>query len=130
LGIRVTTNREVFVFGSNLAGRHGAGSAKEALKNWGARWGCGFGLSGNSFAIPTKDDKLNTLPLPTIGSYIEAFHHFARVTPAKYLIVDIGCGLAGYKPEDIATFFKTESSDRYTFLGKLHEVLYGSMPRS
>lgn len=98
---------EIFVFGSNLAGRHGKGSALEAVKNHGAIYGVGFGMQGNSYAIPTKGYKLEILPLWSIQYYVEMFLNFARQCPqATFNVVAIGCGLAGYKPEQIAPFFR------------------------
>jgi hypothetical protein len=99
-------SRRIFVFGSNLAGIHGAGSAKEAYEKHGAVWGCGFGLSGNSFAIPTKDHNLQTLPLDAIDHFFGAFATFARNPWVKdrgwkFDLVDIGCGLAGYTPQEV-----------------------------
>lgn len=97
----------IFVFGSNLAGRHGAGSALEALQNHGAVLGKGVGLHGRSYAIPTKDENLKTMELPTIARYVTEFLHFAREKPTyKFSVVEIGCGLAGYTPEQIAPMFK------------------------
>lgn len=103
---------EVFVFGSNEAGIHGAGSAKEAKKKWGAKQGIGFGHIGNSFAIPTKDENIKTLPITTIKKYVEMFIAYANITPDNtYNVVRIGCGLAGYKDEDIAPMFKDAPSN-------------------
>lgn len=101
---------EVFVFGSNEAGIHGAGAAKQALK-WGAVKGIGFGMRGQTFAIPTKNKHLQTLALKRIERYVNKFKSKARMLykhgfKYKFLVTEIGCGLAGYKPEDIAPFFK------------------------
>ncbi len=97
----------VFVFGSNLAGRHGKGAALWALHNRGAVYGQGFGRQGNSYAIPTKGMKLETLSLERIAYYVRLFLDVARVTPATvYQLTPIGCGLAGYKPEEIAPMFE------------------------
>lgn len=113
----------IFVFGSNLAGRHGAGSAKEAVKNWGAIYGQGIGRQGNSYAIPTKDEKLKVLPLDVIHGHIADFLCYAEVNPRlQFEIVDIGCGLAGYDVEDIADLF-IDVPDNCKFLGKLHAIL-------
>lgn len=98
---------EIFVFGSNLAGRHGKGSALHALKHHGAIYGQGWGLQGNSFAIPTKGFKLEILPLETIAEYVRCFEIFAGDNGhVTFNVVAIGCGLAGYKPEQIAPMFK------------------------
>lgn len=100
--------RTIFVFGSNLAGRHGAGSALEAVNHWGAKYGYGEGLHGNSYAIPTKDRKLKTLSLLQIRCGVESFMAFARNHPEwRFLTVKIGCGLAGYDWErDILPMFE------------------------
>lgn len=97
----------IFVFGSNEAGIHGAGAAQYALEHHGAIWGRGFGLQGNSFAIPTKDGYLSTLELPTIQKYVEQFLKFAEANPGmNFKVTRIGCGLAGYTDSQIAPMFK------------------------
>jgi hypothetical protein len=101
-----TSTTLVFVFGSNLAGRHGKGSAREAFDRWGARYGQGRGLQGSSYAIPTKDANLATLPLEEIGRHVAAFLDFAREHPElTFRVAAIGCGLAGYRPCQIAPMF-------------------------
>lgn len=99
------TDNRIFVFGSNLAGRHGAGSALEAVKKHGARRGQGTGMQGRSYAIPTKDVLLHRLPLETIKQHV--LLHLARTGYSHYQfdVVAIGCGLAGYKPEQIGPMF-------------------------
>lgn len=100
----------IFVFGSNEAGRHGKGAAKYAQENFGAIYGQGWGLQGQSFGIPTKDGKLNVLPLGKIYHYIQSFLEFAKASPNNtYNVTPIGCGLAGYGYEDIAVFFSPYS---------------------
>jgi hypothetical protein len=95
------------VFGSNLAGRHGKGAALYAKQHKGARYGQGVGLQGNSYAIPTKDQNIKTLPLETIKIYIDEFIKFAINNPdLTFEVTKIGCGLAGYMPKDIAPMFK------------------------
>lgn len=102
----------IFVFGSNLAGRHGKGAALYARKHHGAVYGRGFGLQGNSFAIPTKDAHLKRLPLGTIAMFVGGFLSFARAEPGKqFFVTAIGCGLAGYKPKDIAPMFRRSPSN-------------------
>lgn len=97
---------EVFVFGSNLAGIHGAGAAKAALR-YGARYGHGIGLQGRTYAIPTKDGDFNTLPIDNIKPYIERFKKLTFEYPkVKFFITRVGCGLAGYKDKQIAPLFK------------------------
>lgn len=97
---------EVFVFGSNEAGAHGAGAALRAL-DFGAIVGQGYGPQGKAFAIPTKNGWIRTLPVEEIGKYVTRFIEYAKERPeTKFLVTPIGCGLAGYKFEDIAPLFK------------------------
>ena len=97
---------QVFVFGSNEAGIHGAGAAKAALR-FGARFGRGYGMWGNTYAIPTKDGNIRTLPLHDVENNVNDFIDFAQVHPEnEFLVTPVGCGLAGYDPEDIAPLFK------------------------
>jgi hypothetical protein len=100
-------NNKIFVFGSNLAGRHGKGAALHAFKHHGAIYGLGEGLQNNSYAIPTKDSKLRALPLDIIEKYVKEFIEFAINNPDLiFELTPIGCGLAGYVPNDIAPFFQ------------------------
>jgi hypothetical protein len=102
-----THTTKIFVFGSNLAGRHGAGAALYARKHHGAVYGNGKGFQGNSYAIPTKDYYIKTLPLSEIANYVDEFLVFAYNNPEMtFQVTAIGCGLAGYKPEQIAPMFK------------------------
>src|SRR5690606_6512305 len=97
----------IFVFGSNFSGIHGAGAAKYALKHKGAIWGQGVGLQGGSYAIPTKDRNIETLPLDVIEFYVAEFIIFAGNHPEmQFEITPIGCGLAGYSRRDIWPMFK------------------------
>lgn len=98
---------DVFVFGSNLAGRHGAGAAKWAVDNAGAIYGQGIGLQGQSYGIPTKDFNIKPMPLSRILRFVNEFLEFARKHPEKrFLITRIGCGLAGYKDSEIGPMWK------------------------
>lgn len=99
-------NDEVFVFGSNLAGIHGAGAAKQALR-YGAKYGHGIGLYGNTYAIPTKDYDIKTLPLESIRAYVDRFKRITVANPeVKFFVTRIGCGLAGYTDKEVAPLFK------------------------
>lgn len=96
----------VFVFGSNLAGKHGAGSALEAKRRWGARQGVGVGRQGDSYAIPTKDYQLQPLPLHHIAKYVDQFLAYAWDHPTlTFDVVAIGTGLAGYEADQIRPMF-------------------------
>lgn len=106
----------IFVFGSNLAGRHGAGAALHAARVRGAIYGQGEGFQsrwGNdavaSYAIPTKGHRLEVLPLDQIAQAVGRFLAFARSRPdLQFEVTPIGCGLAGYRPEQIAPMFRGE----------------------
>lgn len=103
---RFTLSPEIFfVFGSNLAGRHGKGAARDALRDYGAIYGKASGLQGRSYAIPTKDEHLVRLPLEQIKPYVTKFVEFSRQGNPCFLTA-VGCGLAGYQPRDIAPMFK------------------------
>jgi hypothetical protein len=97
---------EVFVFGSNLSGRHGKGAAKTAL-GWGARWGQASGIQGKTYGIPTKDASIRrTLSIEEIKPFVLDFIEYAGNHPGNtFFVTEIGCGLAGYKPKDIAPLF-------------------------
>lgn len=103
---------KVFVFGSNLAGRHGAGAARHALRQYGAVYGVGVGRTGNAYAIPTKDENIMTLPLERIAGYVSDFLSHARKNPdTEFEVTRIGCGLAGYADAQIAPMFVTAPSN-------------------
>lgn len=100
------SNRFIFVFGSNVAGRHGAGAARVAAHNFGAEYGKGFGLYGQSFALPTKDENIETLPLTVIHAYIDGMLSVAEQHHEyMFVLTEVGCGLAGYTASDIAPLF-------------------------
>lgn len=101
------TEGQIFVFGSNTAGRHGAGAARIAAKNFKAQYGVGSGPTGFTYAIPTKDSALNTLPLSVIAEHASSFFWYAKQNPSlDFLVTPIGCGLAGYTASDIAPIFE------------------------
>lgn len=98
----------VFVFGSNYSGRHGAGAALYARNHYGAKYGVGKGRTGQAYAIPTKDGYLKTLPLNVIEKHVQDFIEYAKQSPElNFLVTRVGCGLAGYKDQDIAPMFKS-----------------------
>ena len=93
---------EVFVFGSNLQGHHEGGAAYAAMKKFGAIWGLGVGLQGQSYAIPTMQGGVET-----IKPYVDQFIDFARKRPELFFYVTrIGCGIAGFEDSEIAPLFK------------------------
>ena len=102
---------EIFVFGSNLDGRHGKGAAKTAHDKFGAEYGVGEGPTGQCYAIPTKDRNLHIISLSDITLSVRTFiKHVFEDSNKLYLLTPIGCGLAGYTPDQIAPLF-----DRHLF---------------
>jgi hypothetical protein len=105
------TSPSIFVFGSNEVGRHGAGAALYAREHHGAIYGQGYGLQGQSFAVPTKGQdnagRLYSLTLPTIAAYVARFLDFARQRQdLRFNVTRLGCGRAGYKDWQIAPMFR------------------------
>ena len=106
---RITNNRikelkpgEIFVFGSNLEGAHGGGAALLAYRKWGAIWGQGAGLQGQTYGIPTMHGGPED-----IRPYVDEFINFAIAHPElTFLVTEIGCGIAGFEPKDIAPLFE------------------------
>lgn len=127
---------EVFVFGSNLQGRHGGGAARVALNRFGAVWGKGVGLQGQSYAIPTMQGGV-----ATIKPYVYDFMNFARQHRDMFFYVTrIGCGIAGFKDEDIAPLFAEAQYEaniclpesfvaviKPTFPPEVRQMMYGQM---
>lgn len=104
--------KEIFVFGSNYAGRHGKGAALCAKRLHGAKYGIGEGIQGNSYGIPTKDEKLKTLPLSRIQRHVTTFLEYAKEHPnMTFNVTPIGTGLAGYDHHQIAPMFKGHTSN-------------------
>jgi hypothetical protein len=91
---------EVFVFGSNAAGLHAAGAAALAHERFGAVWGEGHGLHGRSYAIDSMSG------LDVLRHEVTGFVDFAAQHPElRFLVTEIGCGIAGYTPTEVAPFF-------------------------
>ena len=98
--------KKILVFGSNEAGIHGAGAAKVAYEKHGARYGKSYGHYGDSFAIPTKDEIIESMPLDRIQMYVAGFLAYARGhRKLNFQVTCIGCGLAGFTDEQIAPLF-------------------------
>lgn len=93
---------EIFVFGSNLEGMHGGGAARIAYEKFGAIWGQGVGLQGQSYGIPTMHGGVDV-----IKPYVDEFIEFAKSHPEMtFLVTRIGCGIAGFRDEEMATLFE------------------------
>jgi hypothetical protein len=125
-----TSNDLVFVFGSNLAGRHGKGAALGARLHRGAIYGRGVGPQGNAYAIPTKDRQLRVLPLQVIRAYVGEFLNYAPRQPnISFELTPIGCGLAGYRPEQIAPMF-SDAPPNVILPDAFDTVLAAGLPES
>ena len=95
-------DREIFVFGSNLQGMHGGGAARVAHRKFGAEWGVGIGLTGQTYAIPTMQGGVET-----IAPYVDEFIEFAsNHKEFKFYVTRIGCGIAGFRDEELAPLFR------------------------
>lgn len=92
---------EIFVFGSNLAGHHGGGAARVALNRFGAQWGQGEGIQSQSYAIPTMQGGVETIK-PYVDRFLDLAYEWDQNT---FLVTRIGCGIAGFTPEQIAPLF-------------------------
>ena len=98
----------IFVFGSNSAGIHGAGAARIALLFFNAKTGVGNGLTGQSYAIPTKNEHIRSNSLRVIDIFVKQFIHYIETHPHYiYHVTPIGCGYAGYEAKDIAPMFES-----------------------
>jgi hypothetical protein len=115
--IRELKSNEVFVFGSNYAGRHGRGAALTAYRKFGARMGQGMGRMGRSYGIATKDEGLRVLSLEKIGVQVARFLRYAMSRPEeRFLVTEIGCGLAGYSARQIGPLFTQHEVPRNVVL--------------
>lgn len=108
--IEALAGNECFVFGSNLAGRHGAGAAQRAVERFGAVYGVGSGPTGKCYALPTKDGQLRTRSLHEIRDAVQYFLVHARLNPSTwFLVTKVGTGLAGYPIKVIGKLFTNET---------------------
>lgn len=118
--IKTLAPNEVFVFGSNLGGFHAGGAARAALDRFGAIWGQGVGLQGQSYAIPTMHGGVEA-----IKPYVDQFIGFAQSHPDLYFYVTrIGCGIAGFADEEIAPLFREALAvDNIALPKSFHDIL-------
>jgi len=118
-------NHQIFIFGANERGVHGAGAAKTALK-WGATMGK-YGLMGQTYGLPTKDENINTLSLKRIESHIiDLILCVYKNDNKEFLLTRVGCGLAGYKDKDIANIFAKylPLPHNLTLPKEFHDIIY------
>lgn len=112
--IKTLEHNEIFVFGSNLQGIHAGGAARLARLRFGAEMGKGVGMQGQSYAIPTMQGGIET-----IKPYVDEFIAFAiQHSESHFLVTQIGCGIAGFEPEDIAPLFVTAKDVENIYLPK------------
>ncbi|WP_208645500.1 A1S_2505 family phage non-structural protein [Mucilaginibacter endophyticus] len=97
---------EVFVFGSNLLGNHAGGAARLAVEQFGAINGQAEGLQGQSYAIPTLNKNMEKISLDVLQYHVNKFANDVEATPKlQFLLTDVGCGIAGFKAEEVAPLF-------------------------
>lgn len=110
--ITTLADDEIFVFGSNIEGLHGGGAALLAYERFGAIWGQGTGLQGKSYGIPTMHGGIDA-----IAPYVDEFIAFARDhKELKFLVTEIGCGIAGFTIEEMAPLFKGAMDEENIYL--------------
>lgn len=110
---------EIFVFGSNIQGSHGGGAAWYAHKNFGAEWGVGEGLTGRTYALPTMEGP--TSLKHAVDNFVACAKQHPELT---FLVTAVGCGIAGYTPNEVAPLFKEATSLENVFLPQVFwEVL-------
>ena len=98
--IKFLQENEVFVFGSNRQGMHMSGAAAFAMKKFGAKWGVGEGLQGQSYALPTMEG------FESVKEAVSRFINFAKDhEELRFYVTAVGCGIAGYRAEEIAPLF-------------------------
>ena len=131
----------IFVFGSNKAGRHGLGAAKYAFKYKGAKMGVGEGLTGYSYALPTKGYKIERIPLEEVALSVERFIKTAEswnnkhIKYKKFKVTQVGCGLGGFTKEEIAPLFKNAPDNCFfdkkwmPILGTDYFKYWGTFPK-
>ena len=117
-GRRVASDRitsfgenEIFVFGSNIQGSHGGGAAWYAHKNFGAEWGVGEGLTGRTYALPTMEGP--TSLKHAVDNFIACAKQHPELT---FLVTAVGCGIAGYRPNEVAPLFREATSLENVYL--------------
>ena len=102
---------EIFVFGSNIQGAHGGGAAWYAHKKFGAEWGVGEGLTGRTYALPTMEGDVS------MKKAVEHFIDCAKAHPEFiFLVTAVGCGIAGYTPDEVAPLFREATSLKNVYL--------------
>lgn len=126
-GHRVASNRisnladnEIFVFGSNIQGAHGGGAAWYAHKQFGAEWGVGEGLTGRTYALPTMEGEAS------LKRAVDRFIACAKEHPElTFLVTAVGCGIAGYTPNEVAPLFKEATSLENVYLPQVFLKVIG-----
>ncbi len=104
-------DNEIFVFGSNIQGAHGGGAAWFAHKQFGAEWGVGEGLTGRTYALPTMEGEASLKR--AVKNFIACAKEHPELT---FLVTAVGCGIAGYTPNEVAPLFKEATSLENVFL--------------
>lgn len=112
MNITTLQPNEIFVFGSNLGGKHYGGAARQAHESFGAEMGIGEGLTGQCFAFPTLDREFNQLSVDVLGVARNILYNTCRMHPDKrFLLTKVGCGLAGYPETTMRGLFANPPSN-------------------
>ena len=103
---------QIFVFGSNLAGKHYGGAAKQAVDMFGAEYGVGEGLTGRSYAFPTLDEDFKQVSNTVFKAARLHLYKTAQENPDKeFLLTKVGCGIAGFSEDTMKKLFKNVPSN-------------------
>ena len=112
--------KEIFVFGSNIQGMHGGGAARMAHQRFGAEWGVGEGLTGRTYALPTMEGP---------ESFKHAVEHFTACAKEHpdliFLVTAVGCGIAGYTPQEVAPLFGEAAALENVYLPQSFRAVLG-----
>ena len=104
--IDILKPNQVFIFGSNAAGKHAGGAAAQAYEDFGAKWGIGEGLEGQSYAFPTLDANFQKVSNTRLhASRLKLYECAERHPDKEFLLTKVGCGIAGFPEEKMRKLF-------------------------
>ncbi len=105
--IKGLKDNQVFIFGSNLAGRHAGGAARQAHEDFRAEWGVGEGLTGKCYAFPTLDENHQKRSDEDLKESVKKLWLTVVANHDKeFLLTKVGCGIAGYSENYMRDLFK------------------------
>ena len=98
---------EIIIVGTNKLGQHLGGAARQAYSDFGLKWGCGEGLSGQTYAFPTLDENFRQVSLNDLRRSRDRLYEVVESMPDKvFLLTSVGTGIAGFELEVIKELFK------------------------